>query len=379
MDPLLSDLERTAPLRHIEKMGALARLARGMSSDVGNLVGTASSSLREAMTLIDPDAPAHEPLADAAAALQRALLVARQLEALAKPAPMRSEPRELGGAVARLLPLVERLAGDTVVIEAGTLDRSAWIAADAGHVEQVLFHLVVNARDAMPEGGTLTLSVTRRQVAAPRHHRFGIVSAGTWVVLEVRDSGCGMDDLVMSRLFEPFFTTKQSGHGSGLGLATVYGIARQLDGQVMVESSPGAGACITLWLPAVAAPAGVVADTDMPAAVLIVEDDEWVRAVTARALRRAGYGVLEATDAESALALLRDVAGRSVRVVVTDIVMPGMWGDALARRIAAERDDVRTVLMTGRAPELLGDAIGAGATLLRKPFSRSQLLAAVAG
>lgn len=378
MDPLVSDLERTAPLRHLEKMTAVARLARGMSRDVGDLLASVAASLRDVEAVTDNAHPAREALENASATLQRALLVARQLEVLAKPAPRHSEPRALGRTVAELLPLVDRLAGQAITARASSLDPAAWIVADAGQVEQVLFHLIVNARDAMPDGGEITLSVSREVVTSPRNHRFGIITPGEWVVLSVTDGGCGMDDQVLARLFEPFFTTKAPGQGSGLGLATVYGIARQLDGQVMVESRPGRGTTISLWAPAVAAPAGA-AVPESPAAVLLVEDDEWVRAVTARALRRAGYGVLEATDAESALELLRDVAGQSVRVVLTDIVMPGMWGDALARRIAAERGDVRTVLMTGRGPELLVDRTLDGMALLRKPFSRHQLLAAVAG
>lgn len=379
MDPLVSDLERTAPLRHLEKMTALARLARGMSHDVGELLASAAASLTEARAVTDGEHPAHEALETASATLQRALVVARQLEVLAKPAPRHSEPRALGRTVAELLPLVDRLAGPAIAAKAATLDPAAWVVADAGQVEQVLFHLVVNARDAMPDGGTITLSVTRQVLTSARNHRFGIITPGEWVVLAVSDGGCGMDDQVLARLFEPFFTTKAPGQGSGLGLTTVYGIARQLGGQVMVESRPGQGTTIALWAPAVAAPAGAAALAGSPAAVLLVEDDEWVRAVTARALRRAGYGVLEATDAESALELLRDVAGQSVRVVLTDIVMPGMWGDALARRVAAERGDVRTVLMTGRGPELLVDRTLDGIALLRKPFSRHQLLAALAG
>ncbi len=378
MDPQKSGPEHSAPLLHLEKMGALARLARGMSRDVGELVGAASGSVREALSSLQPGDPAREPLGDAASALQRAMLIARQLEAMAKPAPARSEPRELGSAVAQLLPLVQRLAGSSVSVTASDLDRGAWIAAEAGQLEQVLFHLVVNSRDAMPEGGTITLRVACEQVAEPRSHPFGILAPGYWATLEVRDSGCGMNREVLSRIFEPFFTTKSAGQGSGLGLATVYGIARQLEGQVTVESTPGEGTAVTLWVPAVAAPAGASAAEATPAVVLLVDDDEWVRAVTARALRRAGEGVLEATDAESALALLHDVAGQAVRVVLTDIVMPGMWGDALARRIADERHDVRTVLMTGRSPELLPSGV-AGTTLLRKPFSRSQLVAAIAG
>jgi two-component system cell cycle sensor histidine kinase/response regulator CckA len=380
VESIVSEPERTEPLRHLEKMGAVSRLAGGLSRDVGELIASAAESVRDALGRIPPLDRTHDALSDAAAALQRAVLIARQLEMLARPAPVRPQPRSLGDGVRELLPLVGRLAGRHITLQGDDLDSRAWISAEAGHVEHVLFHLVVNARDAMPHGGSIAVRVARQVLAAPRAHRFGIVSAGEWSTLEVRDDGCGMGDQVLARLFEPFFTTKAPGLGSGLGLATVYGIARQLDGQVMVDSVPGHGSAITLWFPAVA-PAEAVrcGDTAAAPAVLLVEDDEWVRALAARALRHAGYGVLEATDAESALELLRDVAGRNIRVVLTDVVMPGMWGDDLARCIAAERQDVRLVLMTGRSPEALPDAALRDLPLLRKPFSRSQLLAAVAG
>ncbi len=366
--------------RHSEKMGAVARLAGGLSHDVGGLVDSAAASVRDALAGTAPDDTRHEVLSDAAAALQRAGLIARQLEVLARHTPGRVAPRPLGRRVRDLVPLATRLAGPGIEVEVAELDPEVWVDAEAGQVEQVVFHLVVNARDAMPEGGSLRIAVARRVLDGPLVHRFGVVPAGDWVTLEVRDSGCGMDESVLSRLFEPFFTTKTPGQGSGLGLATVYGIARQLAGQVMVETAPGSGSAVTLWFPAglPEVDEGPLPDRD-GVAVLVVEDDEWVRAVTARALRHAGYGVLEAADAPEALALLSDVAGAKVQVVLTDIVMPGMGGEVLARRLAAERPGVRLVLMTGRSPEMVAGIGLEGVPVLHKPFSRSQLLAAIAG
>jgi two-component system cell cycle sensor histidine kinase/response regulator CckA len=380
VERLTTNADAKAAQGHRDKMGAVSRIAGGLSRDVGDLVESAAATIRDVLVTIGPDREAHEPLADAAAALQRAVLIARQLEVLARPVAAHPVPQLLGRTVDDLLPLATRLAGPSVTVSADALDPAAWIAADSGQVEQVLFHLVVNARDAMPHGGTLTLRVECRRVAAPLRHRFGTIEPGDWVTLEVRDTGCGMTEPVLTRLFEPFFTTKDPGQGSGLGLATVYGIARQLEGHVMVDSRPHAGSAVTLWLPALAPIAGERSEPVFEGTgVLLVEDDEWVRAVTARALRHAGYGVLEAGDGGAALELLRDVAGQKIRVVLTDIVMPGMSGDDLARRVASERPDVRVVLMTGRAREMLDEGALAGLSVLHKPFSRHQLLAAIGG
>jgi CheY-like chemotaxis protein len=201
---------------------------------------------------------------------------------------------------------------------------------------------------------------------------------GNWAVLEVADTGLGMDEQVMERLFEPFFTTKAPGMGSGLGLATVYGIAHQLGGQVRVSSAKERGTRVGVWLPSVSDDSER-SMIDPEAAVLVVDDDEWIRTVTCRSLRRAGYGVLEASHAEEALELLRDVAGECVRVVVTDIQMPGISGIEFARLVSRQHPNLRMVLMTGHGPEMVRAAAAGVGPVLRKPFSRAQLLAAVAG
>lgn len=361
---------------HAEKMQAVARIAGGMSHDLGDLVDLAVATIREAMIIDSARAGGRRHLEEATASLTRASLIARQLEALARTAPARPEPRPVGRAVADLVPLVERLSGDAVTVNSERLDRSTWVEADSGQIEQVVFHLVVNARDAMPAGGELTLVVEPREVSSPRSHRYGVVEPGSWVVLEVGDTGEGMTEAVLEQLFEPFFTTKPPGFGSGLGLATVWGICQQLGGQVAVESEPGAGTTMTLWLPA-AAPR-TLGDADVTGAgVLVVDDDEWVRAVTTRSLRRAGYGVLEAGDAEAAMEILGDVAGSHVSVVLTDVAMPGMSGISLAEMVTSQFPEVRVVLMTGHATD--HDFRGQDLPLLRKPFTRRELLAAIAG
>ncbi|MGD9524615.1 MAG: response regulator [Gemmatimonadales bacterium] len=359
---------------HLEKMGAVARVASGLSHDVADLLDEAASAIHLALISEQPSTQ----LAEAAATLQRAGLIARQLEALGRSGPAHVAPCRLADVLEEVLPLLRRLAGSAIDVQLLEIDRAAWVEAGSGQLEQVLFHLTVNARDAMPGGGIIGIRVRQRTLEAPHAHRYGILAPGSWCILDVSDTGVGMGEEVLSRLFEPFFTTKSPGLGSGLGLATVYGVARQLGGQVTVSSAPQEGATVGLWLPATE-PA-TPTEAERPAtddAVLVVDDDDWVRSVTVRALKRAGYGVLEAGSADEALDLLRDVAGGCIRAVLTDIAMPGMTGGELASRIRAAHPTVRMVFMTGRGAAAAAAVAGPADGVLLKPFSRAELLAAI--
>lgn len=359
---------------HLEKMGAVARVASGLSHDVADLLDEAASAIHLALVSGQPSTQ----LAEAAATLQRAGLIARQLEALGRSVPTHVAPCRLAAVLDEVLPLIRRLAGEAVEVQLIEVDPTAWVEAGTGQLEQVLFHLTVNARDAMPGGGILGIRVRRRTLEAPHAHRYGILAPGVWSVLDVSDTGVGMNEEVLSRLFEPFFTTKSPGLGSGLGLATVYGVARQLGGQVTVSSAPQEGATVGLWLPATEPATGHTASPPVAdEAILVVDDDDWVRSVTVRALKRAGYGVLEAGSADQALELLRDVAGGCIRAVLTDIAMPGMTGGELAERIRVAHPSVRVVFMTGRGAEAAAAVAGPADGVLLKPFSRAELLAAI--
>jgi len=208
----------------------------------------------------------------------------------------------------------------------------------------------------------------------PQVHRYGVLPTGEWCVLAVRDTGRGMSEAVLGRLFEPFFTTKAPGMGSGLGLATVYGIAQQLGGQVLVDSAEGQGTTIALWLPRAVDAAARAGD----AAVLVVQADAWLRALSARALRRGGYRVLEAANGAEALALLDDIAGQQVEVVLAEGNLPGLAGEALAAAIAERRPGIRVVITTGRVGPEPTQRPGPLVRLLRAPFTPHDLLAAVA-
>ncbi|MEP6591293.1 MAG: ATP-binding protein [Gemmatimonadota bacterium] len=368
-----------ARLRHVEKMDAVARLAGGLAQDVGNLLTAAGGNVRELLAECDQDHPMVERLDDLRESIRRAASITHQLNTFARRQPRRPALVELNALVAQVRPLVTRLAGPFVTIEEVAAEGGVWIEADAGQLEQMLLTLVANARDAMPLGGKLRVGTFRWHVGSERPHRHGVLRAGNWAVLEVRDSGAGMEPDVLEHLFEPFFTTKDPGQGTGLGLAAVYGLARQLGGQVIVESAPDAGSTFAVCIPAKEAPQGRATAAVGPDAVLVVDDDEWVRTVTARILRRAGYGVLQADHAAAAIELLRDVAGGCVRVVLTDLLMAGESGRALADVVRRDYPGVRLVLMSGLRADLVPPTlsqVGDG-PVLTKPFTAAELLQAV--
>lgn len=360
-------------------MDAVARLAGGLAQDVGNLLTAASGDVRELLAECDAEHPMKERLDGLRESLQSAASVTRQLNTFARRQPRRPALTDFNQVVAQMRPLVERLAGPFIVVEESLADDGAWLEADFGQLEQILLNLVANARDAMPLGGALHLGTFRWDLPVERAHRYGTLPAGSWTVLEVRDTGAGMELDVLEHLFEPFFTTKGPGQGTGLGLAAVYGLARQLGGQVIVDTRPGQGSAMAVCLPAKPAPAARAIDGNSPVAIMVVDDDEWVRNVTSRILRRAGYGVLEAEHAASAMDLLRDVAGGCVRLVLADITMPGMSGRGLADAVRHSYPGVQVVLMSGSSPEVLALEVAdpRDGPVLRKPFTAAELLDAV--
>jgi CheY-like chemotaxis protein len=251
-------------------------------------------------------------------------------------------------------------------------------------MEQVMMNLVLNARDAMPAGGSIIVRTARRQLAAALQHRFGVVPPGDYVTLVVKDGGSGMAPEVLERLFEPFFTTKPQGKGTGLGLATVHGIVLQSSGYITVESTPGQGAEFTVYLPAhratppdsaplpVRGPARQVGRT-----VLVVDDEAAVRDVTMRAVARAGYRVLGASGGAQALELLSRESDPSAVLLLTDIMMPEMSGHELAVRVAERFPAVRVATMSGYSADELTRRGHVAHPQLLKPFTLPQLIAFV--
>jgi two-component system cell cycle sensor histidine kinase/response regulator CckA len=364
--------EGCARRRHLEKMEAITRLASGLSCELSPLLRDAGNTVSALAGNPLLESAMQSRLEEVRESLQRGAVLVRQLEAVGRAVPRPAAEVELDDVVARLRPLFPRLAGPHITISEQIGARRERVVAEHGQVEQVLLTLVVNARDAMPLGGAMTIATHRWTLDTPKPHRHGMLPAGEWLVVEVSDTGIGMDDATLTQLFEPFFTTKELGFGSGLSLSAMYGMMAQRGGQVIVASEPGAGTTVSVCFPAQAAVAGQARDDDAKTAVLVVDDDEWVRNVTARVLRRAGYGVLEAEHGESALELLRDVAGQCVGTLLTDIHMPRLDGRRLAEVVRREHPGLHVVLMTGDAEG--SDGIQA---VLRKPFTAGELLAAV--
>jgi len=292
----------------------------------------------------------------------------------------------LNSIVGDMEPVLRRLLGEGIALVLDLDPMLGPVSADPGQLQQVLINLTANARDAMPDGGTLTISTAN--VSGPGAGAAadtGGAPHGPHVALTVRDTGVGVEDDVLPRLFEPFFTTKELGRGTGLGLATVYGIVRQSGGNIQVSSRPGDGSTFTVYLPRAEAPrAAGAAGAAAGAAVggmetlLVVEDEDAVRHLLCRVLRARGYRVLEARDAETALELARS-AGRRIDLLVSDLSMPGLGGRALAERLAPAHPELRVLFISGYAVEAVKDegALPPGCCLLEKPFTADQLALSV--
>jgi PAS domain S-box-containing protein len=369
--------------RQSQKLEAVGRLAGGVAHDFNNLLTvilSCSGSLLELLPLADPRRADAEDIADAA---RKAAQLTRQLLAFGRRQASAPVALDVGEVVAGMESLLRRLIGEDVKLEFTRSPTAGRVRADAGQLEQVVLNLVVNARDAMPGGGRIRVETGALDLTAAGEEARRGAAPARYVTLTVRDEGTGMTAETRSHLFEPFFTTKAKGKGTGLGLATVYGIVKQAGGDVRVESAPGQGSTFEVLLPALTgAPAEVSAapTEDAPRrgseTVLLVEDDERVRTATARALRAAGYTVVEAEDGEAALERL--AAAPTVDVLVTDVVMPRLGGPALAARLRTLRPGVRVLFVSGYAEEgLLQGEVRGGAEILWKPFTTAALAQAV--
>ena len=371
-------------LRQAQKLEALGKLAGGVAHDFNNLL-TVIGGHAELLQGSPPDATEIRAHArEVSAATARATGLTRQLLAYSRGQLLEPQVLDLGRVVEQLSGMLRRLIGEDIRLVTRQAPGGLFVRVDRGQIEQVIVNLVINARDAMPEGGTLTLG-TAPNVASDVV-ALGLaaaeVPAGPLACLSVKDTGAGMDAEVMSRAFDPFFTTKEPGKGTGLGLSTVYGIVRQSGGAVWFESAPGAGTTARVCLPRVAQPANEPAAASEPAlavpgrgTVLVVEDEPQVRGLISRALEGAGYTVLVAEDGRQGLELVRRMDA-VLDLVVTDAVMPNLGGRELIARLAAERPGLRALLVSGYASAAPDPAEppGAAPAFLAKPFTPSALL-----
>ncbi|GGK02239.1 histidine kinase [Pilimelia anulata] len=371
-----------AQLQRAQRWESLGQLAGGVAHDFNNLVGVILSYgefvIEQASTGGDPAAIAADAQQVVGAA-QRASELTHQLLSFARREAVRAEPLDLPAVIEGLLDLLRRSVGEHIAVRVRRRGTPPPVTADRGQLQQLLVNLAVNARDAMPGGGTLTLSTDT--VVAPPGAEPGGPAPGEYVRLRVTDTGSGMPQEIRDRAFEPFFTTKPRGEGTGLGLATVYGIVTQAGGDVRIESAVGAGTTIVVLLP-VRPPAAPAVEAAPVAArgetILLVEDEAALRGVAARTLRSAGYEVLLAADGRSALEEARQHPG-PIQLLVSDVVMPGMQGRELAARLEVSRPGTRVLYVSGYARPVLASrgTLEGDQVLLAKPFSRDELLRAV--
>jgi two-component system cell cycle sensor histidine kinase/response regulator CckA len=371
--------------RQAQKMEAVGRLAGGVAHDFNNLLSAILSYSELVLDDLPADHASREDVEQIRQAGNRAAELTHQLLAFSRRQLLQLRIIDLNAVVASVDRMLRRVIGEDIELRTVLSPSLGHTKADAGQLEQVLINLAVNARDAMPTGGILTITTANAEVGGRHAARWPQVQPGGYVTLSVRDTGTGMSHEVQERIFEPFFTTKGPGHGTGLGLSTVYGIVAQSGGQVFVTSEPGAGSTFTIYLPAHQADIDVAAARPPRApvrggaeTVLLVEDETLVRQLTHEILRRNGYRVLEAADGVEALAVVRDHAGH-IDLMLTDVVMPRMSGHELVELARPVRPDMRILYVSGYSEEAIArqGQLTDGIELLAKPFTPGVLTAKI--
>jgi signal transduction histidine kinase len=369
-----------AQLQQAQKLEAIGRLAGGIAHDLNNLLLVIGGSSDLLLGMIDPADPRHGHVTEIAKASARGAALTRQLLAFSRHQILEPEILDLNAVVVDVDQMLRRVIGEDVELELRLDPASGRVRADPHQVQQVIVNLAVNARDAMPRGGTLTLATATVDLDGDPTREYAPVPPGRYVRLTVRDTGCGMDPETRAHIFEPFFTTKEPGRGTGLGLATVYGIVKQSGGYIHVVSSAGAGSTFEVYLPHMAQ----VIEPLPPRApspeslrgtevILLVEDDEQVRSLVRGILQAHGYTVLEATRADDALQLSERHDG-PIDLLLTDLIMPGISGHELAQRLNVHRPRARVLYMTGYTDEaVLRHGVDAGLLVLQKPFTATTL------
>jgi signal transduction histidine kinase len=372
-------------IHHVAKMEALGKLSGGVAHDFNNILTAIisfGSFAREALPDTDPVASDIDEVLRAA---NQAVGLVRQLLAFSRRDP--SSPRVVhpGSVIEPMIPMLRRLVGSDMSVEL-TTDSAPWTTSiDPNRLEQLLVNLVVNARDAMPRGGNVAITTRNIVLLDELVEVRGLrVQPGEYVCLSVADTGMGMPEEVLRRIFDPFYTTKDVGHGTGLGLSTVYGIVQQAHGVIAVDSEVGRGTTFRIYLPrangeTVQAPTGAAVEPPRgDETVLVVEDNPAVRAVTMRMLSRLGYRVLEAEGGEAALTVLEGHEG-AIDLLLSDIVMPQMDGPQVAAAIAARRPDIAVVFMSGHTERSIREhrPLPEGARLVEKPLVLVALATAI--
>ena len=370
-----------AQFRQSQKMESVGQLAGGIAHDFNNLLTVINGMAELGLAQLREGDQLHEDLQEILRAGQRAAALTRQLLAFSRKQILQPQVMNLNTVVAEMESMLRRLIGEDIDLVVVPTQGLGSVKADPGQIEQVLANLAVNARDAMPQGGKLTVETQSVEIGEQyaRQHRVA-VQPGPYVMLSMSDTGVGMDEVTRGRIFEPFFTTKAPGKGTGLGLSTVYGIVKQSDGFISVYSEVGHGTSFKIYLPQVAEVAGgkrhspTVAPAHGTETILLVEDVEGLRKLTKRMLESAGYTVLTAANGEEALLLLERYE-KPLHLMVTDVVMPGMSGRTLAERFDAIRPGMKVLYMSGYTDDVVvrHGVLDKGMPFLGKPFAVVEL------
>jgi two-component system cell cycle sensor histidine kinase/response regulator CckA len=366
-------------LRQAQKMEAVGRLAGGIAHDFNNLLMV----IQGYSDLLVERLPGGDPLRRNAEqiqmASQRASSLTRQLLAFSRKQMLAPKILNVQSVVAEMEKILRRLIGEDIQLETSSAPDLGLVRADRSQIEQVILNLAVNARDAMPQGGRLTIETANVELDSSYSHPPAVLSPGRYVMLAVTDNGCGMDAETQAHVFEPFFTTKEKGKGTGLGLATVYGVVKQSGGYVWVYSEPGRGTSFKIYLPKIeetAVPAARDGKSEMQVpergseTILLVEDEKGVRELAREYLASSGYTVIEAEDGHTALELAAMHVGQ-IHLLLTDVVMPGISGRELAERVSQIRPGIKIIYMSGYTDQAVvhHGILQNDAVLLQKPFT----------
>jgi len=372
-------------LQHAAKMEAIGQLAGGVAHDFNNLLTCIRGYSEVLLQTVKPLDPIHQDIDEIHKAANRAAALTQQLLTFSRKQIIAPQVINLNTVVDEASKMLGRLIGENIELSLNLDGQLRLVRADPQQIEQILVNLAVNARDAMPDGGKLAIATGNVDFTDEFCRAHPEAKPGPNVMLSISDTGCGMDHKIQSRIFEPFFTTKPKGKGTGLGLSTVYGIVQQNQGVILVSSEPGAGATFSIYLPrvgeneiGVSKPRRLAADGRGTETVLLVEDEEVVGNLAAKVLVRRGYKVIRATSSADALPLFERHKDE-IRLLLTDIVMPGMDGKELFVRMQAMRPDLRVVFMSGYTEDVIAHhgVLEEGINFVQKPFTIDELCQAV--
>ena len=368
-------------LRHATKMEAVGRLAGGVAHDFNNLLTAITGYSELALSRLEPDNPIYAEIVEVQKAGERAVALTSQLLAFSRRQALQPANANLNELLEDMIKIVGHMVGENIVLEFVPGEQLSKIKADPVQLQQVIINLAVNAREAMPEGGELTISTSNCDFSEPRANGPYEIPPGSYVALTVRDIGMGMDERTVARMFEPFYTTKQAKNGAGLGLATVYGIIKQNNAHIGVESAVNEGTAITIYFPRqdvsdrfgdARARANALRGTET---ILLVEDEAAVRKLAAMILQSHGYRVIEAEDGVEALRICR-LQQDPIHLLLSDVVLPRVSGPSVAERMVDFKPEIKVLFMSGYTEEstLLKSILNHNAAFLPKPFTAESLL-----